>query len=250
MSRDDDDLTCLKLFSDAFSYEKIFEGHDEGVSGEDPKAQLRNGVGQRLQRQGNAWKGELRDWIKHRKPQQVEEGRVTLGCDLLIEFCDLLHTQMFQSNSETVDRCQIVPARSGADCSLLISVTDPTLPKQPGSVVRYWFPPERQLKQPQTEEAVRGVQQSASSLSLPRSDALEALLKTSSFNDLKQQCERLEITHFGKLNRLQMAESILFQTSCESGTPNIRHQREVKGKVSSFMACRVGTVLTSVIPHR
>ena len=201
-------------------------------------------MGQRLQRQGQAWEAELKAWIRVCKPEPIHANRATLGCAILLRFCDLLHTGMFQSNSETVDPSRIVPPRSGEDCSLLLSVTDPKLPTQPGSNVRNWFPKERQLKQPQTDEAIESfcisAQKSASSLSLPKSADLEELLKEKSLDDLTILCEQLNITGFAKLNRLQTAESILFHRalkSCESATPSIRHQPELKGKVSSFMVC-------------
>ena len=203
-------------------------------------------MGQRLQRQGQAWEAELKAWIRVCQPEPIHANRATLGCAILLRFCDLLHTGMFQSNSETVDPSRTVPPRSGEDCSLLLSVTDPKLPTQPGSNVRYWFPEERQLKQPQTDEAIKSFRTSAhespSSLSLPKSADLEVLLKEKSLDDLTILCEQLNITGFAKLNRLQTAESILFHRalkSCESATPNIRHQHELKGKVSSFMVCLV-----------
>ena len=203
-------------------------------------------MGQRLQRQGKGWEAELEAWIRYCQSEPIHANRATLGCAILLRFCDLLHTGMFQSNSETVDPSRTVPPRSGEDCSLLLSVTDPKLPTQPGSNVRNWFPKERQLKQPQTDEAIKSFRTSAhespSSLSLPKSADLEVLLKEKSLDDLTILCEQLNITGFAKLNRLQTAESILFHRalkSCESATPNIRHQHELKGKVSSFMVCLV-----------
>ena len=218
-------------------------------------------MGQRLQRQGKAWQAELEDWKKFCKQDQIEKDRATLGCAILLRFCDLLHTGMFQSNSETVDPSRTVPPRSGEDCSLLLSVTDPKLPTQPGSNVRNWFPKERQLKQPQTDEAIESfrisAQKSASSLSLPKSADLEELLKEKSLDDLTNLCEQLNITRIEKLNRLQMAESILFHRalkSCESATTSIRHQPELKGKVSiivhGWSCVQSHRVLTSVIPYR
>ena len=210
-----------------------------------------------------AWQAELKDWKKYCNPAQIDADRATLGCAILLRFCDLLHTGMFQSNSETVDPSRTVPPRSGEDCSLLLSVTDPKLPTQPGSNVRNWFPQERQLKQPQTDEAIGSFrissQKSASSLSLPKSADLEELLKEKSLDDLTNLCKQLNITHIAKLNRLQTAESILFHRalrlkSCESATPSIRHQHELKGKVSIIvhgLSCvQSHRVLTSVIPYR
>ena len=209
-------------------------------------------MGQRLQRQGDAWEKELEAWKKFQKRSKEDSDRTDLGCAILLKFCDLLHASMFYSNSETVDRSRIVPARSGADCSLLLSVTDPKLPLQPSSEVRYWFPPERQLKQPQTDEVIRAfpilAQESASSQCLPKSADLEALLAATSVDDLKDQCQKLYITPFGKLNRLQMAESILFHQfaakSSESATRSRAHvnsgpQPDLNGKVvcHGLMCC-------------
>ena len=148
--------------------------------------------------------------------------------------------------------------RGGKDCSLLLSVTDPELPPQPGSDARYWFPPKRQLKQPQMDVVSRAIcssaQESASFLSLPKSADLEALLAENSFDDLKKLCEKLKITPIGNRNMLQTAESILFHEcalkSCQSAKPSIRHQPERRGKVLSLIVCHGVTVLTSVIPHR
>ena len=212
-------------------------------------------MGQRLQRQGDAWQQELKAWIKYQRSASKEvTERVSLGCAILIRFCDLLHADMFRSNSESLEirnRSRTLPSRDYTDCSLLLSVTDPDLPEQPGSGgVRYWFPPERQCKQPQTEEPIPSSEQASSPLLI--SADLQALLEKSSFDDLQERCKQLQITPFGKLNRLRMAESILFHTHTlfHQSARISRHQPELKGKVFSFMVCRVVTVLTSVIPHR
>ena len=216
-------------------------------------------MGQRLQRQGDAWRQERDAWINYQRTIQSgatpeEIARVSLGCDILIGFCDLLHADMFRSNSESLEirnRSRTLPSRDYTDCSLLLSVTDPDLPEQPGSGgVRYWFPPERQCKQPQTEEPIPSSEQASSPLLI--SADLQALLEKSSFDDLQERCKQLQITPFGKLNRLRMAESILFHTHTlfHQSARISRHQPELKGKVFSFMVCRVVTVLTSVIPHR
>ena len=191
-------------------------------------------MGQRLQRQGDAWRQERDAWINYQRTIQSgatpeEIARVSLGCDILIGFCDLLHADMFRSNSESLEirnQTRTLPTRDCIDCSLLLSVTDPNLPKQPGGGgLRYWFPQERQLKQPQTEEPIPTSEQ-ASPPVLNSAD-LEALLENSSFEDLEKQCKQLQITPFGKLNRLRMAESILFHQSAGIS----RHQPELKGKV-------------------
>ena len=188
--------------------------------------------------------GRTWSWLCY--PSQV------LGCAILLKFCDLLHASLFYSNSETVDWSRIAPARSGTDCSLLLSVTDLKLPLQPSSDVRYWFPPDGNLKQPQTDEVIRAfpilAQESASSQCLPKSADLEALLAATSVDDLKDQCQKLYITPFGKLNRLQMAESILFHQfaakSSESATRSRAHvnsgpQPDLNGKVvcHGLMCC-------------
>jgi len=197
-------------------------------------------VGQRLQRQGNAWQTELNAWIKYRNPGPVEKARAILGCRILIEFCDLLHAGMFQSNSESLairNGSQTVPFRHGKDCSLLLSVTNCKLPSQLGSTgVRYCFPDHLQLQQPQTEEEIT-TWAAAASPSLPKSAqaALEALLEENSFDALKTKCAELQIP--GKLNRLRMAESILFHESADQP----RQSPAPKGKVLSFMVCRVVT---------
>jgi len=201
---------------------------------------VRNGAGQRLQRQGDAWQTELNAWIKYRKRDPVEEARATLGCRILTEFCDLLHAEMFYSNSESLaipNRCQAVPFRNGIDCSLLRSVTNGRLPLQLGSNgLRYCFPDRLQLQQPQTEEEITTwTASAASSPSLPKSAALEALLEENSFDALKTKCAELQIP--GKLNRLRMAESILFHESADQR----RQSPEPEGKVLSFMVCRVVT---------
>jgi len=200
---------------------------------------VRNGAGQRLQRQGDAWQTELNAWIKYRKRDPVEEARATLGCRILTEFCDLLHIEMFQSNSESLEirnRSQTAPCRNNKDCSLLLSVTNGSLPPQLGSTgVRYCFPDHLQLQQPQTEEEIT-TWTAASSPSLPKSAALEALLKENSFDDLKTKCEISGLPP-GKLNRLRMAESILFHESADQR----RQSPEPEGKVLSFMVCRVVT---------
>ena len=206
-------------------------------------------MGQRLQRQGNAWQSELDAWVNVCKPGPVEEARARLGCGILIKFCDLLHARMFESNSESLairDRSQTVPHRNGIDCSLLLSVTD-KLPSQTGSDGnRYCFPIERQLKQPQMDEDITRLTD-ASSPSLLKSAALEELLTENSFDGLKRKCEGLGITALGKLNRLRMAESILFHQSARQS----RQSPELEGgKVLSCMVCRVVTVLTSASPHR
>ena len=195
-------------------------------------------MGQRLQRQGNAWQTELNAWIKYRKRDPVEEARATLGCRILTEFCDLLHIEMFQSNSESSairNGSQTVPFRHGKDCSLLLSVTNCKLPPQLGSTgLRYCFPDHLQLQQPQTEEEIT-TWTAASSPSLPKSAALEALLEENSFDALKMKCAELQIP--GKLNRLRMAESILFHESADQP----RQSPAPEGKVLSFMVCRVVT---------
>jgi hypothetical protein len=182
-------------------------------------------VGQRLQRQGDAWRSELDGWINLEKREKVKVDRVTLGCNILIKFCDLLHAEMFLSNSESLEirnGTQQVPSRSGRDCSLLLSTTD-KLPKQPGGDVRHWFPPARQLKQPQTEEAIDNTV-------LPplKSAALEELLEQMSSEQLRAECRAMGIQ--GKLNRLQMAESILFKRAAG----NSRQAPALTGKVLSF----------------
>ena len=195
-------------------------------------------MGQRLQRQGNAWQTELNAWIKYRERDPVEEARAILGCRILIEFCDLLHAEMFQSNSESLairNGSQTVPFRHGKDCSLLLSVTNGRLPPQLGSTgLRYCFPDHLQLQQPQTEEEIT-TWTAASSPSLPKSAALEALLEENSFDALKGKCAELQIP--GKLNRLRMAESILFHESADQR----RQSPAPEGKVLSFMVCRVVT---------
>ena len=186
-------------------------------------------MGQRLQRQGDAWRVELKSWIIYTKTvttvTDVVRARVTLGCELLIKLCDLLHAEMFQSNSESLEIRKLsrtVPSRSGEDCSLLLSVTDPKLPLQPGSTrsERYWFPRERQLTQPQTVEEIK-----ETSEPLIKSADLEALLATSSFADLKTQCTEQKSRPL-KLNRLQMAESILFARAADPRRPPV-----LQGKV-------------------
>ena len=197
-------------------------------------------MGQRLQRQGNAWQTELNAWIKYRKRDPVEEARAILGCRILIEFCDLLHAEMFYSNSESLairNRSQTVPSRNGIDCSLLLSVTNGGLPPQLGSNgLRYCFPDHLQLQQPQTEEEIT-TWAAAASPSLPKSAqaALEALVEKNSFDALKEKCAELQIP--GKLNRLRMAESILFHESADQR----RQSPAPEGKVLSFMVCRVVT---------
>ena len=203
-------------------------------------------MGQRLQRQGNAWRQELACRIRYPQMTPVEEARATLGCTLLIKLCDLLHARMFQSNSESlaIGPSTVVPPRGGGDCSLLLSVTDSDLPLQPGSPTRYWFPKERQFRQPQTENAILEVQHSASSLPLPKSADLEALLATRSFDELKEQCKELRcVPAKKKLNRLQMAQSILFAQAATSASKSrkqtVRQPRqqpasERQGKVLSF----------------
>ena len=201
-------------------------------------------MGQRLQRQGNAWQTELNAWIKYRNPGPVEKEQAILGCRILIEFCDLLHAEMFQSNSESLvirNRSQTVPFRNGIDCSLLLSVTNGRLPVQPGANgLRYCFPDRLQLQQPQTEAEIT-TWAAASSPSLPKSEsaALEALIEENSFDDLKRKCEELQISGLppGKLNRLRMAESILLHQSADQS----RQSPEPEGKVLSFMVCRVVT---------
>ena len=157
-------------------------------------------------------------------PPKVVRERVTLGCELLIKLCDLLHAEMFQSNSESLEIRELsrtVPSRTSEDCSLLLSVTDPKLPLQPGSKERYWFPKERQLKQPQKVEPI-----GETSEPLIKSADLEVLLATRSFADLKEQCTKLQSRPL-KLNRLQMAESILFaQAASKSRQPPV-----LQGKV-------------------
>ena len=183
-------------------------------------------MGQRLQRQGDAWRSELADWIKYDpKREKVDVDRVTLGCEILIRYCDLLYVEMFLSNSESMEiRNGAAPIRSGKDCSLLLSTTDPELESQPGSDVRHWFPEDRQLKQPQTEEAIDNTVLPP----LVKSAALEALLEQMSSEQLRAQCKALGIQ--GKLNRLQMAESILF----EQAAGNSRQAPALTGKVLSF----------------
>jgi hypothetical protein len=116
------------------------------------------------------------------------------------------------------------PIRSGKDCSLLLSTTDPELESQPGSDVRHWFPEDRQLKQPQTEEAIDNTVLPP----LVKSAALEALLEQMSSEQLRAQCKALGIQ--GKLNRLQMAESILFERAAGKS----RKPPALTGKVLSF----------------
>jgi hypothetical protein len=174
----------------------------------------------------------------------VFQDRVTLGCELLIKLCDLLHAAMFQSNSESLEIRKLsrtVPSRSGEDCSLLLSVTDPKLPLQPGSRERYWFPRERQLTQPQTVEEIK-----ETSEPLIKSADLEALLATSSFADLKTQCTEQKSRPL-KLNRLQMAESILFARAADPRRPPV-----LQGKVYLSihgLSC-ASADRTSVIPFR
>jgi hypothetical protein len=195
-------------------------------------------VGQRLQRQGHAWETELDAWIQYRKRDPVEEARAILGCRILIAFCDLLHAQMFQSNSESLairNRSRTVPFRNGIDCSLLLSVTDGGLPAQHGSTgLRYCFPDHLQLQQPQTEEDIT-TWAAAASPSLPKSAALETLLEENSFDALKRKCAELQIP--GKLNRLRMAERILFHEPADQP----RQSPAPEGKVLCFMVCRVVT---------
>ena len=164
---------------------------------------------------------------------KVDVDRATLGCAILIKFCDLLHAGMFYSNSESLDTSQAVPDRSGKDCSLLLSVTDPKLPTQPGSSgLRYWFPPERQLKQPQADSEIHGfltsAQESASSRCPPKAADLLALVADASDEDLKNKCTQLGI-QVGRLNRLQMAEKIL------EADVNTEPQPGLNGKVLSAM---------------
>ena len=186
-------------------------------------------MGQRLQRQGDAWQQELKAWIKYqRSASKVVTERVSLGCAILIRFCDLLHADMFRSNSESLEirnQTRTLPTRDCIDCSLLLSVTDPNLPKQPGGGgVRYWFPPDHA----HSGRRARAVGRLGTSLPPVLNSAdLEALLEKSSFEDLEKQCKQLQITPFGKLNRLRMAESILFHQSAGIS----RHQPELKGKV-------------------
>ena len=184
-------------------------------------------MGQRLQRQGNAWRGELKHWITFTKRDKVVIERVTLGCELLIKLCDLLHVEMFQSNSESLEIRELsrtMAPRNGVDCSLLLSVTDPALPLQPGSNQRYWFPKERQLKQPQTLEPL-----GETSEPLIKSADLETLLATRSFADLKEQCTQLKCRPL-KRNRLQMAESILFAQAAQAASKS-RQPPVLLGKV-------------------
>jgi hypothetical protein len=210
----------------AVRYEKIFEGHDEGASPKDTSAERRNGTGQRLQRQGNCWESELEAWKKYYRGKgkqirrtQDDFDRMDLGCALLIELTNLLHADMYQSNSETLNPAQKTPPRRAEDCSLLLSVTDPAMPYQPGSDVRYWLPEDRQLKQPATDAVIRDFlaarrqRDPASSEIHPKSAQLEAMLSTLSLDALEQRCKQLKSPPVRKLNRLQMAECILFDES-------------------------------------
>jgi hypothetical protein len=147
---------------------------------------------------------------------------------------------MFQSNSESLEirnRSQTAPCRNNKDCSLLLSVTNGSLPPQLGSTgVRYCLPGRLQLQQPQTEEEITTWAAAASpSLPKPAQAALEALLEENSFDALKTKCAELQIP--GKLNRLRMAESILFHESADQR----RQSPAPEGKVLSFMVCRVVT---------
>jgi hypothetical protein len=96
------------------------------------------------------------------------------------------------------------------------------------------------LQQPQTEEEITAWA-AAPSPSLPKSEsaALEALLKENSFDDLKRKCKELQISGLppGKLNRLRMAERILFHEPADQP----RQSPAPKGKVLCFMVCRVVT---------
>jgi hypothetical protein len=118
---------------------------------------------------------------------------------------------------------------------LLLSVTNGRLPVQHGSTgLRYCFPDHLQLQQPQTEKDIT-TWAAVASPSLPKSAALETLLEENSFDALKRKCADLQIP--GKLNRLRMAERILLHQSADQS----RQSPEPKGKVLSFMVCRVVT---------
>ena len=215
------------------SYERIFEGHDNVEDAKDRLHERRNGLGQRLQRQANAWEGELKGWIKYDKNRSTQDvDRVTLGCTILIHYCALLHEQMTQCNTETVDReavvgrSRAVQSQRGEHSSLLLSVTDPKLPKQPGSQVRYWFPEDRQLKQPQSNQTVLDFltrEQKSQASPLRKSEDLDQLLTRNSFDDLKKLCTDMDIIPL-KLNRLRMAESILFSRCAADSSSKSRSQ--------------------------
>jgi len=229
-------LTAHAVF--AASYEKIFEGHENIEEDKDPLQETRNGSGQRLQRQGDAWRKELKAWIRKKKRDPKHVARVKLGCAILIEYSDLLRDKLLQCNSE-VDRA--VPAQAGQHRSLLLSVTDPALPVQPGSEVRYWFPEDRQCKQPPRDQA------SLQCLPPPlgNSQALNVLLTRNSVDELKELVEQLDITPRGKMNRLGMAESIVRnRPQSDSRLRSTKQHKgsgtgpQLKGRVLSADDCR------------
>jgi hypothetical protein len=151
---------------------------------------------------------------------------VKLGFYVLSTYRKQLHALLHQCKSERGDIAHTSPPNEGAngDSSLLLSVTG-QLPYQPiqkgagrmaqkaGVNRRVWFPPERQVKQPQSHQEVQTFLESGSQGSVPPipcSASLEELLLAKSAIELRTMCSERNIPHGAKLNRLRMAKSILF----------------------------------------
>ena len=190
---------------------------------------LRNGgiPQRRLQCQDSEWYRELQAWclLPDNSKDQKKCLTVKLGYQVLSTYRKQLHALLQQCNPERGDIAHTSPPNEGAngDSSLLLSVTG-QLPNQPsvkgagreaqraGVNRRVWFPPERQVKQPQSHQEVQtflesGIQGSAPPI--PCSASLEDLLRTKSVIELRKMCSEKSIPH-AQLNRLRMAKSILF----------------------------------------
>ena len=169
--------------------------------------------------------------------------RVTLGCKLLTELCDVLHDKMFQSNPQNF-RVAYGPHLYKANCSLLCSVTDSGLPAQPSGGGKCWFPPERQVKDAQSDQDVAEFlesprTQTGTGTGGPSSISLDDLVQEKSIEQLQEMCRGRGIAEKNG-NRMAMAKSILLHDA-QAGHPQAR--KDV-GKVLCVVDCCAGMVLT------
>lgn len=220
-------LTVGLVSSFFVSYDGIFEGFDN----DEKNPTLRTGgTNQRLQRQDSAWQIELTAWLAHPNNKDASRrAKVALGFEILSRYRDALHIKLHQCNSEREDLQDQQPPGGGKGFSaLLLSVTAP-LPNQPGgknagSERRQWFPPDRQTEQPQSDTDVENFLLSSKTSDPPQPPpigcleshrGLEDLLRVKSAFDLQQMCTERSIP-CRKLNRLRMAESILFHDATKA----------------------------------
>lgn len=166
---------------------------------------------------------------------------MTLGCKILCKLSDVLHEKQFQSNPQNVRADpKARPDRYKSNSTLLYSVTHPSLPQQPGGTGNRWLPPERQVEDAQNDQEVDGFLRAAVKPP-PDSSALDRLLTANSREDLQAMCgkRRINAKH---LNRMSMAQSILFHDACcgSAGAPSRGGGRAASGKVLCAVDCSTG----------